>query len=335
MSLLLIPLVDNSPTWEVVKVHHAAPVTDLLPKSLRQQVEQLFSYVNLVSRSPSVGTQAPFGFDGGSLGLRAIKQVNIWHNSAVIQDISVVYIDGAVSGPYGFGRTSQTYESFVLARGEFITGCFVWYTTGGITSLQFVKNTTQISAFYGAQISPADPIIFTAGGNALLGFSGNCNSQNLLQIQAVWRNDVKADAFRSISIATIGVANTYLFNDYPYLSNPTTSRISKIRFRNTLQVVAGLQITYSSKQGDSEVHQETPIHGTDAGPVDTWTLGEGENIIQVKGRSSGAAVYQLEFVTNKGMEVIGIYALRLTCATREFEKNRTGSGGRIRFCAPK
>ncbi|KAH7332714.1 hypothetical protein B0J17DRAFT_154231 [Rhizoctonia solani] len=211
----------------------------------------------------------PFSFDGASLGLRVIKQINIWHTQAAgIQDISIVYTDGGVAGPYGFGRTNQNqpYDSFVLAQGEFITECFVWYTSSLICSLQFVKNTTQISAFYGFQSSVGDPTIFNAGGNALLGISGNCNAQNIIQAQPVWRRDVRVDAYRAIATATIGVANTYLFNDFQYLGNPANSRISKMRYRNTASVVAGLQITYSCK---------------------------------LDGRSSGAAVYLLEFVTNK------------------------------------
>ncbi|CAE6500800.1 unnamed protein product [Rhizoctonia solani] len=295
--------VDNSPTWEVVKVNQAAPITSLLPERLRKQIDQLFSYSNLVSRSPSVGTQMPFGFDGASLGLRVIKQINIWHSQAAgIQDISFVYTNGAVAGPYGFGRNNpnQPYDSFVLAQGEFITECFVWHTSSIICSLQFVKNTTQISAFYGFQSSLGDPTIFTTGGNALMGFSGNCSAQNLIQVQPVWRRDMSVDAYRSIATATVGVANTYLFNDFQYLCNPANSRISKMRFRNTASVVAGLQITYSCKLDGNEIHQETPVRGTDAGPVDTWVLAEDESIVQVKGRSSGAAVYQLEFLTNKG-----------------------------------
>ncbi|CEL54055.1 hypothetical protein RSOLAG1IB_06764 [Rhizoctonia solani AG-1 IB] len=291
---------DTSPSWEVVKVHHAAPITDLLPESLQQQIQQLLSYVNLISHSPSVGTQTPFGFDGNSLGLRAIKQINIWHNSTAIQDISTVYADGATSGPYGFGRTTEICDSFVLAHGEFVTGYFVWYTVAGIASLQLVKNTNQMSAFYGAQVSAADPSIFNAGGSALLGFSGNCNGQNLLQLQGVWRNDVRVDPYRSISTSTIAFGNATLFNDFQYMINPNTSRISKIRYRSTAGAVAGLQITYSSMQGDNEVHQETPTRGTDAGPTDTWVLEKGELIVRVKGYTSGASVQQLDFLTNKG-----------------------------------
>ncbi|CAE6458245.1 unnamed protein product [Rhizoctonia solani] len=215
-------------------------------------------------------------------------------------DVSTVYADGATSGPYGFGRTTEICDSFVLAHGEFVTGYFVWYTVAGIASLQLVKNTNQMSAFYGAQVSAADPSIFNAGGSALLGFSGNCNGQNLLQLQGVWRNDVRVDPYRSISTSTIAFGNATLFNDFQYMINPNTSRISKIRYRSTAGAVAGLQITYSSMQGDNEVHQETPTRGTDAGPTDTWVLEKGELIVRVKGYTSGASVQQLDFLTNKG-----------------------------------
>ncbi|CAE6472722.1 unnamed protein product, partial [Rhizoctonia solani] len=293
---------DNSSTWEVVKVNNAVPITDLLPKTLRQRIDRLFSYSNMITRSPSVGSQIPYGFDGASLGVKDIKQINVWHNGAVMQDISIVYIDGSVAGPYGLGTApnNKMSDSFVLGRGEFITDVFVWATSSSINAMQFAKNTSQLSVRYGTQNGAGDPAIFTAGGNALLGFSGSCNTNSLLQIQAVWRSDVKSDEYRSIATSTIGSSSAIIFNDYRFLGDPASSYISKIGYRNTAQVVAGLQVTYSCKRDGTVVSQETPVRGTDAGARDTWTLAEDEHIIQVKGRAASTAVYQLEFLTNKG-----------------------------------
>ncbi|KDN34790.1 hypothetical protein RSAG8_12125, partial [Rhizoctonia solani AG-8 WAC10335] len=177
--------IDNYSTWEVVKVNHAVPITDLLPKSLRQKVTRLFSYSNMIFRSPAVGSKIAFGFDGASLGVKDIKQINVWHNGAVMQDISIVYTDGSAAGPYGFGTvpTNLMSDSFVLARGEFITDVFVWATSASINAMQFAKNTSQLSVRYGIQNGAGDPSIFTAGGNALLGLSGSFNAAYLTQIQ--------------------------------------------------------------------------------------------------------------------------------------------------------
>ncbi|CUA67972.1 hypothetical protein RSOLAG22IIIB_07655 [Rhizoctonia solani] len=348
---------DNAVTWEV------------------QRICRLFSPSNMILRSPAVGSQISFGFDGAALGVKDIKQINVWQNGAVVQDISIVYIDGSVTGPYGFGLTptNRMSDSFVLGRGEFITDVFVWAIPSGINAMQFAKNTCQLSPRYGIQNGAGDPSISNAGGNALLGLSGSCNTTSVLQIQkrpvpgpltllllqqqarpqsvveymelkkntsqhdpqnllkganiyeiakgrslsftrsltlqkqgdftfrqAVWRGDVKSDECRTIATASIGSASAPIFNDYRFLCDPPTSYISQIRFRNTAQVVAGFQVTYSSKRDGTVVSQDTPIRGTDAGARDTWTLGEGEFINQVRGKATATAVYQLEFVTNKG-----------------------------------
>ncbi|CAE6495962.1 unnamed protein product [Rhizoctonia solani] len=291
---------DNSATWEVVKVSRAAPVTDLLPKSLQQKVKRLLSYANMISRSPAVGSQIPFGFDGASLGMKDIKQINVWHNGLLIQDISIVYTDGALAGPHGFGKSNQISDSFALARGEFITDVFTWATASSINAIQFIKNTTQLSARYGLHSGVGDPNIFTAGGNGLLGLSGSFNVAQLLQLQAVWRSDVKEDEYRIIATSTIGTGSGAMFNDYRFLGHPPTSRISSIAYRSTATVVAGFAVTYSSTRDGNETRETTPIRGTDAGARDIWTLEEDEYITQVKGRYSGSAVYKLEFTTNKG-----------------------------------
>ncbi|KAG8697016.1 hypothetical protein FRC11_000322 [Ceratobasidium sp. 423] len=224
----------------------------------------------MISRSPAVGSQIPFGFDGASLGVKDIKQINVWHNGALIQDVSIAYTDGAVAGPYGFGKNNPVSDSFALARGEFITDVFVWATASSITAIQFVKNTTQLSARYGLYTGAGEPNIFTAGGSGLLGLSGSFNVNQLLQLQAVWRSDVKEDEYRIIATSTIGTSNGSMFNDY------------------------------RSTRDGKETKQMTPCRGTDAGARDTWTLEADEYITQVKGRYSGSAVYRLEFTTNKG-----------------------------------
>ncbi|CAE6490281.1 unnamed protein product [Rhizoctonia solani] len=296
---------DNWPTWEVVKVNRAAPITDLLPKFLREKVNRLFSYGNMISRSPAVGSQVPFGFDGASLGAKDIKQINVWHNGSFMHDISIVYTDGATAGPYGFGKTNRITDSFVLARGECITDLFIWITPGAINGIQFAKNTTQLSPRYGVQAGAGDPVICSMAGRALLGISGSFTTTSLTQVQclpkAVWRNDVRSYECRSIDTTTIGTSNATIFNDFRFLGDPTTSRISRIQYRNTTnQPVARLQITYSSNCDGKSNYQTTPLRGTDAGAVNTWSFEEGEYITQVKGNYSGAVIYCLELVTNKG-----------------------------------
>ncbi|CAE6467181.1 unnamed protein product [Rhizoctonia solani] len=292
---------DNSPTWEVVKVNRAAPITDLLPKTLRQKVNRLLSQPNAIWRTPTVGNMLPLNFDGASLGVKDIKQINVWHNGAAIQDISISYIDGAVAGPYGFGKTNRMSDSFVLARGEFITDVFVWYNTSSILTIQFVKNTTQLSPRYGLHAGWGDPTIFTAGGSALLGMSGSFNASQILQLQGVWRSDLKQDDYRTIATSIIGTGNGTMFNDYRFLGHPPTSRISAIQYRNTAQAIAQFQVTYSSTRDGNQIKETTPIRGTDPGNQDTWNLEDDEYITQVSGRFNGTAIYRLEFTTNKGI----------------------------------
>ncbi|KAF8749658.1 hypothetical protein RHS01_09957 [Rhizoctonia solani] len=149
----------NWPTWQVIKVNQAVAITELLPKSLREKVNRLFSYGSLVSRSPAVGLQAPLGFDGASLGTKDIKQIDFWHNGIGTARYLVVYTDSTVAGPYGFGTKNRITDSFVLTRGEFITDVFVWSTTNTITSIQFAKNTAEVSGRYGALAGAGDPTV--------------------------------------------------------------------------------------------------------------------------------------------------------------------------------
>ncbi|KAF8730566.1 hypothetical protein RHS02_07680, partial [Rhizoctonia solani] len=291
----------NWPTWQVIKVNQAVAITELLPKSLREKVNRLFSYGSLVSRSPAVGLQAPLGFDGASLGTKDIKQIDFWHNGSVLLDISVVYTDSTVAGPYGFGTKNRITDSFVLTRGEFITDVFVWSTTNTITSIQFAKNTAEVSGRYGALAGAGDPTVFNKGGRALLGISGSVTATSLTQLQMVWRNDIRSYESRIIDSTTIGSSSTTIFNDFEYLGDPASSRITRIQYRNTTnQPVAGLQITYSSMSDGELVYQRTPTRGTDAGAISDWALEEDEYIVMVKGNYAANVVYYLELETNKG-----------------------------------
>ncbi|CAE6467214.1 unnamed protein product [Rhizoctonia solani] len=292
---------NNWPTWQVIKVNRAAPVTDLLPKSLREKVGRLFSYGNMISRSPAVGLQAPLAFDGASLGTKDIKQINFWHNGVVLQDISIVYTDSAVAGPYGFGMNNRVTDSLILNRGEFITDVFIWSTSNSITSIQFAKNTAQVSARYGVQTGAGDPTICNKAGRALLGISGSFSTTSLTQLQMVWRNDIKSYESRIIDSTTIGSSNATIFNDFEFLGDPATSRITRIQYRNTTnQPVSRLQFTYSSMSDGKLAHQQTPVRGTDGGAVSDWTLAEDEYVIMVKGNYTANVIYCLEFETNKG-----------------------------------
>jgi hypothetical protein len=156
----------------------------------------------MVSRSPAVGLQAPLAFDGASLGTKDIKQIDFWQNGAILQDISIVYTDSSVAGPYGFGINKQKTDSLVLSRGrpllmlhalvpmftcskgEFITDVFVWSTPNSITSLQFAKNTSQVSGRYGVLTGAGDPTVCNMAGRALLGLSGSFTATSLTQLQA-------------------------------------------------------------------------------------------------------------------------------------------------------
>ncbi|CEL61141.1 hypothetical protein RSOLAG1IB_09783 [Rhizoctonia solani AG-1 IB] len=292
---------NNWPTWQVIKVNRAAPITNLLPKSLQEKVKRLFSYGSMVSRSPAVGLQAPLAFDGASLGIKDIKQIDFWQNGAILQDISIVYTDSSVAGPYGFGINKQKTDSLVLSRGEFITDVFVWFTPNSITSIQFAKNTSQVSGRYGVLTGAGDPAVCNMAGRALLGLSGSFTATSLTQLQAVWRNDIKLYESRIIDSTTIGSSNATIFNDFEYLGDPVTSRITRIQYRNTTnQPVARLQFTYNFLSDGQLAYQQTPVRGTDTGAVSDWNLEEDEYITMVKGNYVANVIYRLELETNKG-----------------------------------
>ncbi|CCO34943.1 hypothetical protein BN14_09054 [Rhizoctonia solani AG-1 IB] len=279
-----LDITDSSPTWEVVKVNRGASIIDILPQELQQKVNRALSQQNSIWRTPSVLPPIPFDFDGASLGVKDIKQINIWHNGAGINDFSIVYVDGTTAGPYGSGKTSQMSDSFLLARGEYITDIFAWNNGGFIITIQFAKNTYQLSPRYGVHI----------------GWGSN-NSNYVRQLQGVWHSGSKQDDYRAIATSTIGMGNGTMFNDYRFLGHPATSRISAIQYRNTAQAIAQFQVTYSSSRNGTQIKETTPIRGTDPGARDTWNLEDDEYITQVSGRYNGTAIYRLEFTTNKGI----------------------------------
>ncbi|CAE6467171.1 unnamed protein product [Rhizoctonia solani] len=293
---------DSSPTWRIAKVNQGVPITTLLPKELQQKINRLFSYGSMVTRSTPRGGDLPLGFDGASAGVKDIKQINVWYDVNGMKDISIVYADGSEAGPYGFGKvpTNKASDTFALAPGEFITHVFAWVYGNVIKSMQFAKNTYEISQRYGDSTDAGVPVVWNEGGSALLGLSGSYDANWLTQLQPVWRNDVKAEDHRNIELTIINNGTGTTFNDFRFLGDPSTSYISRIQFRNTAQAVAGFQVTYTSKLGGNEVHQETPARGTDIGNRDSWTLAKDEHIIQVKGKMVYNVIYQLEFVTNKG-----------------------------------
>ncbi|KAF8748031.1 hypothetical protein RHS01_11109 [Rhizoctonia solani] len=258
---------------------------------LRDQCARLLSQPNALWRTPAVGAAFPFAFDGAALGVKDIKKIDIWYNGALVQDISFVYTDGAVSGPYGFGKTNKISDSFVLARGEFITDVFIWPYNGTIPAIQFIKNTTQISPRYGASSGWGEPIISTAGGSALLGLSGSFNTAQLQQLQESSVIDVKSDDYRAIATSSVGYGNGTMFNDYRFLGHPPTSRISAIEYRNTTQAIARFQASgkdYANAWYGCRQYRHMELE-------------EDEFITQVSGRYNGTAIYRLEFTTSKGI----------------------------------
>ncbi|CEL54655.1 hypothetical protein RSOLAG1IB_11746 [Rhizoctonia solani AG-1 IB] len=293
---------DNSSTWRIVKVNQGVPITEILPKALRQKINRLFSYGSMITRSAPRGAELPLGFDGASAGVKDIGQVKIWYDVNGMKDLAIVYTDGTETGPYGFGKVpaNKVSDTFILAPGEFITNIFVWNNPTAIKALQLVKNTYEVSQRYGDSTDANWPTLWKEGGSALVGMSGSYDANWLTQLQPVWRSDVKANNHRDFELTYINNGTGTTFNDFRFLGDPWTSRIARIQYRNTAQAMAGFQVTYSSKLGGNEVYQETPVRGTDIGNRDSWTLAEGEYITQVKGRNVWNVIYQIEFVTNKG-----------------------------------
>jgi hypothetical protein len=95
---------------------------DILDDSMQAKVTQLFVNAAVIFRSPSIGSTRVFGFDGAVNGLRAITQITVWFTDGGIQDIAVAYANGAVAGPYAYGKTQPQAQNdkLILAPGTIL-----------------------------------------------------------------------------------------------------------------------------------------------------------------------------------------------------------------------
>ncbi|CAE6476224.1 unnamed protein product [Rhizoctonia solani] len=125
------------------------------------------------------------------------------------------------------------------------------------------------------------------------------------RVQPVWRGDVTDELHRRTAVTHTGfyaMAGGTTFNDYGYLGDPSTARITEIRYstRTDLHIYA-FQVVYSSDRGGRSLDQVTPIRGTrgDAGTQGIWKLGKDEFIKEVRVKRDASWVGNLEFVTDK------------------------------------
>ncbi|CAE6425187.1 unnamed protein product [Rhizoctonia solani] len=302
--------IDNSSTWEVVKVNQAVPILSLLPGSLQEKIRGLGNKKPPTSHhSIAVGRPGQPNFRGDAQGIKDIRRINVWHNTSTIQDISIEYADRSVSGPYGYGINKPVTSYFSVAQGEFITDVFCWAaptaTPTDIVSIQFAKNTGQASPRYGLPRGTWDPYLLNGRGDALLGLSGIFTNTSITQIQPIWRDDVAEVRYRENAVSHTGPFTYYnevVSNDYEYLRDPFTTRISKIEFTTVEVHVCNFRVTYSSnRQGDPAVITTPPRGLQYNGTARSWTLTKDEFIKRVRVRQEERGVTLLEFHTNKGV----------------------------------
>ncbi|CAE6510780.1 unnamed protein product [Rhizoctonia solani] len=303
-----LPSVTEAISLRVVKVNHAVPITEFLDSQLRDRIEKLFIN-SIILRSPGVGEPFSLGFDGAASGLRSIERIVLWFSDARIQDISVIYAGGVITGPYSFGLSNPLSQSdvVVLASGEYITDIFVWqHNDGWIAGIQFVKSSLECSPIYGMPkdgFTSRPPILLSGDGNALLGISGAYTADSLNQIKAVWRSDVVLRRQRHTQTSFTGGPHGIIFNDLQYLADPATARIVQISACSRAShdgdgTVCNFRVTYESMSGGL-VRSETPSRGPCTGPRVTMTLEEGEYITGVRGSHNDGWIFRLQFVTNK------------------------------------
>ncbi|ELU43007.1 Jacalin domain-containing protein [Rhizoctonia solani AG-1 IA] len=296
---------DNCWTWEVVKVNRGVPIIDILPSELRDQCARLLSQPNALWRTPAVGAAFPFAFDGAALGVKDIKKIDIWYNGALVQDISFVYTDGAVSGPYGFGKTNKISDSFVLARADaqqasssrmFLFGLTMAQSRPyslSRTLLRFLHVMVLVQAGV-SQLSPPRAVV-PCWDCPEVSTQPNCSSsRKLTQNRRFGVAMSKAtiiepllprasDMVMEQCSTTTGFWVTHQRHASAQLSTETPPRQSH---------------GSSSTRDGNPIKETTPMRGTDAGNTDTWNLEEDEFITQVSGRYNGTAIYRLEFTTS-------------------------------------
>ncbi|CAE6528262.1 unnamed protein product [Rhizoctonia solani] len=296
-----IESVKNTQAWEIIKVTSVIPITDILDSTIQQRIKALYANRSMIFRSPLVGALPQSKFKTEVNALRPIQQIEVGFSDGRIQSLSIRYVGGLVSGPYGCLGDATRLNKFNLARGEFITDIFIWPTDYFIVSFQLVKNTGHVSPIYGATRGITQPPHLLSGnGKALVGLSGGYDATGITQLQAIWHSDLEAINYRRTQTSFIGGPDGDFWNDLKFIGDRHTARISEIIARSAgAGYLAGLQITYTPHIGGYPVRHEAPIHGTEDGQVTTWTLEDGEHITGVRGRHDGTSICELQFMTDR------------------------------------
>ncbi|CUA70739.1 hypothetical protein RSOLAG22IIIB_09067 [Rhizoctonia solani] len=293
--------IKTTQVCEIIKVTQAIPIIDILDHTIQQEIKKLYANHNILFRSPTVGVSSKFKFDSTVNEFSPIQRIEISVSNACIKSLSIYYANGQTAGPYGRPGHAMRVERFDLALGEFITDIFIWPTDHSIASIQLVKNTGYVSPVYGATRGVTQPPHLLSGnGKALAGLSGGHDETGIAQLQATWRSDLGAVNYRAIQTSFVGGADGDLWNDLKFIGDRSTARISGITARSPgTGYLGGLQTTYTSLIGGYAAHQESPIHGTEDGPVTSWTLEDDQYITGVRGRYDGTSISELQFITNR------------------------------------
>lgn len=289
----------SSSNLAVIKVLKAIPITEILSVKSQNRIRDLFSNPSLYSPSESVGPPVKLGFDGAANGLRDIRSIKVWFTTS-IQGLSVTYDGNITAGPFGkFDGT--VFDTVTLAPGEYITAVFAWANTTQITALRFVKNTGQLSAHFGGtyENSSDPPTLLSGNGSALVGLSGTFNPSWIVQLQAVWRNDMEIPTSLPTQTDFAGAVGGTIFNDLDTIGDTFTTRLTKIQLRDSANYIAQFQAMYTWDGPTSPISAITPPRGVDAAAkIATFELEPNEYIVQVEGRYDGA-LRQIMFTTNK------------------------------------
>ncbi|CAE6499597.1 unnamed protein product [Rhizoctonia solani] len=293
--------IENTQEWEIIKVTRVIQITDILDPTIQGKIKELYSNCSIPLRSPPVGVSPQFGFDITGNGLCPIQRVDIGFSDVCIKSISIIYAGGSVAGPFGRPEGATRFDRFDLSGGEYIAGIFVWPTDHFIASLQLVKNTGYVSPIYGAMRGITQPpCLLSENGKALGGLAGGYDAIGITQLQAVWRNDIQVNDYRYTRTVFVGGQDGEFWNDLRFIGDRFSARISKITTRSSgAGYLGSIQTTYTSLVGGYPSCQESPVHGTEDGPITTWTLEDGEYITEIRGSHDGTSICQLWFTTNR------------------------------------
>ncbi|CUA76530.1 hypothetical protein RSOLAG22IIIB_12340 [Rhizoctonia solani] len=287
------------------------------PKATRMHLRDLQTTLNSKIVGTNLGTNT---FDNSAHGLRVVSSVSL-RCDVRVEKIGLRYIDGSISGPDPSNPHDETV-TFSLHQGEHIVGILLWAGVE-IYAAQFITSNNRTSPVYGL----AGGIVEHFGmptllweNNAILGaFNGTSHRNEFVrQLWVLLRRfwiDSRPVALTSVPRLFPGSYNGshfgQIFNEYEDIREQASGRVSGVE-TYSMEVLIGIQFTYSYNRGNMRVPNKAPLRGRSfPNARQVFTMERDEYIVKVSGAVVEGSIQQIEFVTNKGKSTGRIGATHL------------------------